>query len=59
MALSIVVFPTAGLQPTLDINLLTLSQLLAAYFSQIPPGNNIEPFGFFTAFPIWGNPGPA
>jgi hypothetical protein len=37
------IIPAAGLKPAFDVDLLTFTQMLAAYFRQVAPGNDVEP----------------
>src|SRR5258708_34207242 len=56
MALALFIFPATRLQATFDVNLLILLQVRFADFSEIAPGNHVEPLMFFTSFPLGTGP---
>ena len=50
------IIPAAGLQSSIDVNLLSFVEILLAGFCQTPEGNNIEPFRFAVTLAIVGIP---
>jgi hypothetical protein len=52
VSLAVVVFPTTGLESTLNIDLLSPGEMLITDLSQVPPGNYIEPFCLFSSLTI-------
>src|SRR5450759_878810 len=53
------VFPTPGLQPPFDVDLLSFNEVLFTDLGQVAPGDHIEPLSFGMAFTISGVPGSA
>ena len=51
------IFPAACLQTAFDVDLLVLAEVGLADFREGSPGDDVEPFGFFSPFAFRGRPG--
>jgi hypothetical protein len=52
VSLAIVVFPTPGLESTLNVDLLSPGKVLIADLGKVPPRDHVEPFCLFASLTI-------
>jgi hypothetical protein len=52
VSLAVVVLPTPGLEPTLNVDLLSSGEMLIANLGQVPPRNYVEPLCFLASLTI-------
>ena len=59
MFLAFFIVQAPGLEPALDVNLLSFGEILFTDLREVAPGNYIEPFGFRVTLSISTIPGSA